>query len=47
MGSQVIKIEQKEVRLEKAFELLEADFKTMEDQSEEAHRLVENVDNTL
>lgn len=38
-----MKTEQKEARLEKAFELLENDFKVIEDQSEEAHRTAENV----
>lgn len=47
VGNQVIKIEPKEARLEKAFEILETNFKAIEDQSDEAHRTVENIDNTL
>lgn len=47
LDMQVVGIEKKESRLEKAFELLENDFKYMGDEAREVRMSVENIDNTL
>lgn len=40
-------MEKKENRLEKVFELLEDDFKYMEDKGREVQHIAENIDNAL
>lgn len=47
LATQIMDVEKKENRFEKALEILEHDFKNIEEETEETQKVVENVDNTL